>query len=147
MAKEIERKFLVQNCDYRHMAVESCHIEQGYLNRDIDATVRVRIRDDKAFLTVKGRNHGVVRDEWEYAIPADDARSMLRTCARGNIIEKRRYIVPFDGLTWEVDEFEGAHAGLVIAEVELPSADADVTLPSFIGAEVTGDPRYYNSNL
>ena len=139
MAKEIERKFLVTNDSYRHMATSSSHIEQGYLSRDPEATVRVRVRDDRAFLTVKGRNHGMVRDEWEYPIPVGDARIMLRRCARGSILQKRRYLVPFEGFTWEVDEFGGDHAGLVVAEVELPSADTVAPLPPFVGEEVTGD--------
>lgn len=147
MAKEIERKFLVKDSSYRHMASSSSHIEQGYLSRDPEATVRVRVRDDRAFLTVKGRNHGMVRDEWEYPIPVGDARIMLRRCARGSILQKRRYLVPFEGFTWEVDEFGGDHAGLVVAEVELPSADTVAPLPPFVGEEVTGDHHYYNSNL
>ena len=146
MAKEIERKFLVKDSSYRHMATSSSHIEQGYLSRDPEATVRVRVRDDRAFLTVKGRNHGMVRDEWEYPVPAADAEAMARL-APSTVIEKRRHIVPYGGLTWEVDEFIGRLAGLTVAEVELPSADVVVELPPFVGREVTGDAAYYNSNL
>lgn len=147
MSKEIERKFLVKNTNFKPLAVSSRKLMQGYLSRRIDSTVRVRVCDDCAFLTVKGRNHGIVRDEWEYAIPVADAREMLERCAEGTVIVKTRYNVPFDGLMWEVDEFHGNHEGLVVAEVELPSADAELSLPPFVGEEVTGDPRYYNSNL
>ncbi len=147
MAKEIERKFLVKNTSYREMSVERKDIEQGYLNREPRATVRVRIVGSEARLTVKGLNDGAVRDEWEYAVPVGEAREMIDRCASGRVIVKTRYIVPFGGRTWEVDEFGGSLAGLVVAEVELPSADADPALPPFVGEEVTGDPRYYNSSL
>ena len=147
MAKEIERKFLVTGDSYRALSSGSKHIEQAYLNRDPRATVRVRIVDGEARLTVKGINDGAVRDEWEYAIPVSDAREMIDRCATGRVIVKTRFIVPFGGRTWEVDEFEGSLTGLVVAEVELPTADAEVSLPPFAGEEVTGDPRYYNSSL
>ncbi len=147
MAKEIERKFLVINDNYHALAVCNSLIEQGYLNRDPDATVRIRIRDEHAFITIKSRNTGVVRDEWEYPIPAEDARDILRRCAKGNILEKCRYIVPYAGHNWEVDEFKGSREGLVVAEVELSSADEYIELPPFVGEEVTDDTRYYNSNL
>lgn len=147
MAKEIERKFLVENTNFEAFSTCRHEIMQGYLSRRIDATVRVRIMDDRAFLTVKGRNHGVVRDEWEYEIPVADARDMLQRCAEGSVISKTRYLVPFGGYTWEVDAFHGAHEGLIVAEIELPSAETSFPLPSFVGREVTGDPRYYNSNL
>ncbi len=146
MAKEIERKFLVMNSKYKELATDSCDMAQGYLSTDIDATVRVRISGDGALITVKSRNRGAVRDEWEYAIPVDDARQMLAIC-KGNVIEKTRYYVPEGELTWEIDEFHGVHSGLVVAEIELPDADYPVTFPSFVGKEVTGDPRYYNSTL
>ena len=147
MAKEIERKFLVENANFEAFSTRSYEITQGYLSRRVDATVRVRIRDDKAFLTVKGRNQGIVRDEWEYEIPVSDARDMLDRCAEGAVLSKTRHIVPFEGHVWEVDVFHGSHEGLVVAEVELPSDDAEFPLPSFVGKEVTGDPRYYNSNM
>lgn len=147
MAKEIERKFLVRDNTYRKLASDSRHIVQAYLCRDPRATVRVRIIDQEARLTVKGRNDGAVRDEWEYAIPLDDAREMIERCSSGTIIEKTRYIVDFGGWRWEVDEFAGCHSGLVVAEIELPSADSEFARPPFIGEEVTGDPRYYNSSL
>lgn len=147
MAKEIERKFLVKSTAYRDLSVEQHTILQGYLNRDADATVRVRICDGIAFLTIKGRNHGIIRDEWEYAIPDKDGREMLERCAKGNIIEKTRYIVHSGGFRWEIDEFHGIHDGLVVAEIELPAENTDFDLPEFIGEEVTGNPQYYNSNL
>lgn len=147
MAKEIERKYLVTDTSYREVATEKRHIIQAYLNRDPKATVRVRIAGDMAFLTIKGKNSGAVRDEWEYTIPISDARNMIERCATGRIIEKTRYIVPFGGHLWEVDEFGGELEGLTVAEIELPSADTEFSLPSFIGDELTGDPRYYNSSL
>lgn len=146
MAKEIERKFLVTDNSYKAMAVKSVHIIQGYLSRSREATVRVRIKDDHAFLTIKGITEGISRNEWEYEIPMADAREMLANC-EGTVIDKMRYIVPFEGFTWEVDEFGGKLAPLCIAEVELPSADASPILPPFVGADVSGNPAYYNSNL
>lgn len=147
MAKEIEKKYLVKSYSYRETASSRHSIVQGYLCRDINATVRIRILDDKAFLTIKGRNHGIARDEWEYAIPPADAREMLERCTKGSVIEKTRYIVPSGDLNWEIDEFHGVHSGLVLAEIELPDEKTDFCLPEFIGTEVSGDPRYYNSNL
>lgn len=147
MGKEIERKFLVRNDSYKKMATRCIEIRQGYLSRAKEATVRVRTCGEKAFLTVKGPNAGAVRSEWEYLIPTADALEMLREIAQGKVIEKTRYIIDYRGQTWEVDEFHGCHQGLVTAEIELPSEDAPFSRPDFIGEEVTGDPRYYNSNL
>ena len=147
MAKEIERKFLVANDTYLEMETSRIEIIQGYLCRDPESTVRVRVTGDKACLTVKGPNTGAVRDEWEFAIDPPQARQMLASVARGPVIEKTRHIVPFGGLVWEVDEFHGQLAGLCIAEVELPTADTEVAIPPFAGSEVTGNPAYYNSNL
>jgi adenylate cyclase len=147
MAKEIERKFLVKDTIFKAMAVKSMHIRQAYLSRNPGATVRVRLRDDEAYLTIKGRTIGATRDEWEYAIPVDDAQSMIDRLADGTVIDKTRYIVPFGGMMWEVDEFHGAHSGLVVAEIELTSENQAIDLPPFIEREVTGDSRYYNSNL
>ncbi|MGM9826931.1 MAG: CYTH domain-containing protein [Muribaculaceae bacterium] len=145
MAIEIERKFLVANTDYKAMASHSEPICQGYLSVDPDRTVRVRIKGEHGFLTVKSRTHGLTRGEWEYEIPVGDARELLALCP--NPLEKRRWYVEYEGHVWEVDEFGGSHAGLCVAEVELQSADETVTVPGFIGREVTGDPRYYNSSL
>lgn len=145
--KEIERKFLVKDDSFKSMASESFNIIQGYLSREPEATVRVRVRDNEAFLTVKGRNDGIVRDEWEYPIPTGDARQMLERCCEGTVIDKVRHIVPFGGFVWEVDVFGGSLSGLTVAEIELPSADTLFERPPFVGREVTGDPRYFNSNL
>lgn len=147
MAKEIERKFLVTDDSYRDMSARSVEVMQGYLSTRKEATVRVRIWGDCGYLTVKGANAGAVRDEWEYAVPVADAREMLERLASGTVIAKTRHIVEYGGRTWEVDEFHGSLSGLVVAEVELPSESAAVELPPFVGQEVTGDPRYYNSNL
>ena len=147
MATEIERKFLVVGDGWKALAQSSSVIRQGYLSSNAKATVRVRSWDDQgAALTLKGRVSGMSRPEYEYDIPVEDARELL-DMAQPHLVEKRRHIVPFAGLTWEVDVFEGRHAGLVIAEVELESEAQDVTLPDWIGAEVTNDERYYNASL
>lgn len=147
MATEIERKFLVVSDSFRASAVESRHIIQGYITRSQDRVVRVRVAGDCGYLTVKTANTGAVRGEWEFAIPVADARDLLGIC-QGRIIAKTRYIIPADnGLRWEVDVFENDLAGLVTAEIELPSADTPFTLPAFVGREVTDDPRYFNSAL
>lgn len=143
---EIERKFLIADLDAAvGAAVGSSEIAQGYLSTNPDATVRVRIRDNRGFITVKSKNHGIERGEWEYEIPATDARELL-TLSQTPVLRKVRYLVPFEGFTWEVDVFSNP-AGLVLAEVELPSADTEPPLPSWLGPEVTGNPAYYNSNL
>lgn len=147
MAQEIERKFLVNGTSYLPMATHAINIQQGYLSRNIDSTVRIRISDNKAFITIKSRNQGAKRHEWEYPIPVDEAHEMLQECAVGKILSKTRYIVPFDGFTWEVDIFHGAQDGLAVAEIELPDENTPFNLPPFAGKEVTGNPQYYNSNL
>lgn len=146
MGIEIERKYLVKDDSYKQMSVKHSHVSQGYLNRDPMRTVRVRLLDDKGFLTVKGVTRHAEREEYEYEIPASDARSMLRICEDG-ILTKTRWYVPYDGFIWDVDEYGGHIAPLVVAEIELPSADTPHNLPPFVGEEVTGDPRYYNSSL
>ena len=147
MAKEIERKFLVRDKSYRPMAVKSYEIQQAYISSDPDRTVRVRIKGSTAFLTVKTRNEGCVRNEWEFEIDVQSAMEMIDSCC-GKRIHKTRYCVESsDGYIWEVDEFHGRHEGLVVAEIELPAADCSFILPSFAGEEVTGNPRYYNSSL
>ncbi len=147
MATEIERKFLVANDGFRRLSTASVRIRQGYLSPRPEATVRVRLKGDRGFLTVKGRNCGAVRSEWEYEVPAADAAAMLDICS-GAIIDKVRHIVPGpDGLVWEVDEFASPCPGLIVAEVELPAADYPVVLPDWVGREVTGDPHYYNSAI
>ncbi len=146
MALEIERKFLVINSLFKELAYRCEEIRQGYLNRLPERTVRVRTLDDNGFLTVKGKNKGAVRHEFEYDIPFEDACSMLKMC-EPPLVEKSRYLVDYEGLTWEVDEYHGSREGLIVAEVELPSEDFEYKKPPFAGKEVTGDPSYYNSNL
>lgn len=157
MGVEREHKYLVRDESYKSSAVSCVKISQGYISDNPDGTVRVRIADDKAWITVKSRNRGDTRNEWEYPIPVIDAQQMLVHLCRKPIIEKKRYIVWFAGYRWEVDEFAGDLSGLTIAEIELQSQsnaegsilNNDVTyeLPSWVGENVTGDPRYYNSNL
>lgn len=146
MAQEIEYKYLVKNDGYRKISIESVLIRQGYLNRDPERTVRIRTKGNRGYLTVKGKNEGAVRAEFEYEIPLEDAEKMLALC-RPPLLEKVRFIVPFDGHVWEVDEFLGHKAGLVTAEIELPDEHEAFSIPDFIGENVTGRLEYYNSNL
>ena len=145
---EIERKFLVKDESFKSMATESHRLTQGYICKENGRTVRVRLWDDKGYLTIKGAGSasGMSRYEWEKEISAEDARDLFMLCQSG-IIDKTRYIVPVDGKTFEVDEFYGENVGLVMAEIELESEDAAFTRPSWLGKEVTGDRRYYNSML
>lgn len=143
---EIERKFLVINDTFKEMSESHVEIEQGYLNRDPERTVRVRRKGDKAFLTVKGLTTGIRREEYEYEIPMTDAQNMLEICLP-SVVRKTRWHVLYAGHMWEVDEFHGHLQGLILAEVELPSEDTQVTLPSFVGEDVSSDPRYFNSVL
>jgi CYTH domain-containing protein len=147
MAQEIERKFLVSG-DYQTMATDHIRITQGYISSAHGRTVRVRIAGNKAFLTIKGASNasGTSRFEWEKAIDVDDARQLMELCEPG-MIDKIRHIVPFGGHRFEVDEFLGENAGLVVAEVELSSEDEFFERPPFLAQEVTGDRRYYNSSL
>lgn len=147
MGKEIERKFLVADDSYLSMAGSSRHIMQAYLSTNPDATVRLRVLDDEAFITVKSRNKGCERGEWEYRVPSADVAEMLEACKIDQVIDKTRHYVDYHGNCWEVDQFHGRLDGLVLAEIELPSADCHFDIPPFAGREVTGDPRYYNSNL
>lgn len=144
--KEREHKYLVCNDTWREREVSHIEITQGYLCRDPHTTVRVRLCGNDGFLTVKGITCGDTRDEFEYSIPYEDASEILKFCS-GHVVRKIRHFVPFDGLMWEIDEFLGPHAPLYIAEVELPEDMQSWPLPSFAGTDVTGDPRYYNSNL
>jgi len=146
MGKEIERKFLVKNRTWEDEA-QGKYYHQGYLSSERERVVRVRIAGDDAFLTIKGINKGAIRDEFEYPLPQEDASYMLKNLCEQPTIEKYRYRIPFEDHVWEVDKFLGENTGLVIAEVELKSEEERVTLPDWIGEEVTGDPRYYNSNL
>ena len=147
MAQEIERKFLISGDGWRSNVQSSARLQQGYLSTSAKATVRVRIYDDnKAVLTLKGKPEGIARAEFEYAIPLEDARELMEM-ARPNVIEKRRHKVPFEDHIWEVDVFEGHHAGLVLAEVEMESIDEHVRLPAWVGREVSDDDRYANASL
>ena len=146
---EIERKFLVVG-DFKSQAVSSTHIAQGYIASGNGRTVRVRIRGDKGYLTIKGPSNkeGLARFEWEREISLDEAKALMTICEPG-IVEKTRWLVPSeDGKhTWEIDVFEGDNKGLIMAEIELGSEDETFKKPDFIGKEVTGDRRFYNSHL
>jgi len=148
MAQEIERKFLVLDDSFKHEAFSKSHIVQGYICSERGRTVRVRIRDDRAYLTIKGpsENGGLSRYEFEREIPLEDGRQMMQLCEPG-IIDKTRWLVKSGNHTFEVDEFFGDNEGLVVAEVELANEDEPFKKPHFIGKEVTGDRRYYNSQL
>jgi len=153
MAIEIERKFLVTGDGWRVAAHDVIPMAQGYINDmgaldrgDQKASVRVRIEGDGAALNLKSRTLGRSRQEFDYPIPVADARELLALCV-GGIVEKRRHLVHHDGLLWEVDEFLGDNAGLVVAEVELDHADQEVTLPHWAGEDVTDQARYYNVAL
>ncbi|MCQ2138395.1 MAG: CYTH domain-containing protein [Bacteroidales bacterium] len=146
---EIERKFLVKG-DFRQEAYASSHIVQGYLSVNRLNSVRVRIRDDKGYITVKGKstNGGLSRFEWEKEISAQEALDLLTLAEPGTIDKTRHLVKNTDGVhTWEVDEFHGANEGLTMAEIELSSEDDTFDKPEWLGEEVTGDPRYYNSSL
>ncbi len=146
MGKEIERKFLVNGDGWRALA-EPVKYRQGYLSTVKERTVRVRTIDDKGYLTIKGITTGVTRAEYEYEIPAADADRMLTDLCEKPLIEKSRSTIALGGLDWEVDEFFGDNQGLIVAEVELQSADQAVAKPAWVGQEVSGDSRYFNSNL
>ena len=146
---EIERKFLVPDEAYKQKAVKAIRIRQGYIAHDAGRTVRVRIADDKGFLTIKGPSRdGISRQEWEREIPLQDAEDLFLLCKEG-AIDKTRYIIPIPetGRKWEVDEFYGDNEGLVMAEIELGSPEEPYARPAWLGEEVTGDKRYYNSHL
>ncbi len=146
MAQEIERKFMVVG-EYKHLAHSSMHLVQGYIASG-RRTVCVRLSDDRAWLTIKGpsRDGGLTRYEWEHPIEAKEAMELLQL-AEGALIDKRRWLVNYEGHTFEVDEFAGQNEGLVIAEVELRSADEEFATPVWLGREVTGERRFYNSHL
>lgn len=145
MGKEIERKYLVKNTDWKAAATGTL-FRQGYLNSAKERVVRARTMGERAALTIKGITTGATRLEFEYDIPLADARELLELCEQP-LIEKTRYKVDHAGLTWEIDEFHGVNEGLIVAECELESEDQAVELPDWVGEEVTSDPRYYNSNL
>ncbi len=147
MGVEIERKFLVADESWRESATSATAIMQGYLAATPSATVRVRVRGEEAFLTIKGATSDVTRSEYEYPIPLGDAAAMLRELAQGPIIEKVRHIVPVGDHEWELDVFAGDNEGLVLAEIELGDADEAFAKPDWAGSEVSDDPRYFNVNL
>lgn len=146
MGLEIERKFLVTGSAWRQDA-DSVVLRQSYLSADPERTVRVRIESMTATLTIKGKSIGATRHEWEYQIPLEDANQLLDMLCQGPLIEKRRHKIRQGDLMWEVDEFLGENAGLVVAEIELASEDQPFDKPDWLGREVTGDARYFNSSL
>ena len=146
MAIEIERKFLVKNDSWKE-GVEGKVYRQGYLSREKGRIVRVRTVEERAFLTIKGAGDGVSRPEYEYEIPVGDGQELLDTLCEHPLIVKNRYQIPFGGMVWEVDEFLEENSGLIVAEIELSSPDQPFDKPPWLGIEVTGDSRYYNSSL
>ncbi len=146
MPKEIERKFLVKDDSWRSPDPGKRY-RQGYLSTVKERTVRVRTAGDKGFITVKGISTGATRSEYEYEIPLADANEMLDQLCERPLIEKTRCRIPFAGLVWEVDEFDGDNLGLITAEVELKDEKQAVSIPDWVGEEVTGDSRYFNANI
>jgi adenylate cyclase len=146
MGVEIERKFLVTGDAWRALG-EPALLRQGYLSTDPARTVRVRIENGQGVLTIKGKNSGATRGEWEYPIPVDEAAELLDTLCPAPLVEKHRTRVTVGNHVWEVDEFLGANQGLLVAEIELAAEDEIFLLPEWVGAEVTGEQRYYNSSL
>ena len=148
MSIEIERKFLVRDNCYKEMAYHSDRIAQGYICRQGGNSTRVRVRGNKGYLTIKGPSidGGLSRYEWEKEITESEAWELMKLCPTP-VIDKTRYLVEFGGHTFEVDEFYGENEGLVVAEIELTSLDEEFSRPPFLGDEVTGDSKYYNSSL
>lgn len=146
MGIEIERKFLLTSTSWKELAPGTSY-RQGYLNSTKERTVRVRTIDDKGFLTIKGLSVGATRIEYEYEIPVADAEHLLDDLCEKPLIEKNRYKITYGGFVWEVDEFFGENKGLIVAEIELESEDQSFDKPEWVGQEVTGDPRYFNSSL
>lgn len=145
MGTEIERKFLVDGTQWKDYPATL--LRQGYVCRSPDHVVRVRTDGERGILTIKGSTHGMSRPEFEYVIPLSDADELLDGICEKPLIEKRRYLVEYGGKKWEVDEFLGENAGLVVAEIELQSEDEVIQRPEWVGMEVTDDPRYFNANL
>ncbi len=146
MATEIERKFLVRSDEWRSLVRERVHMRQGYLSSGSRCSIRARVAGDEAFLNLKAKRSGMTRAEYEYPIPRQDAEEILALC-EGPLIEKYRHEIPLGKHVWEIDEFEGDNAGLIVAEIELDSEDEPFEHPSWLGEEVTHDERYYNFNL
>ena len=147
MALEIERKFLVKG-DFKTESYQSTRVTQGYLSSVPERTVRVRVKGEKGFLTIKGKGNtsGTSRYEWEKEIPVEEAKELLQLCEPG-IIDKTRYLIRHEGHLFEVDEFHGENNGLVIAEIELKNENENFSRPAWLGEEVTGDRKYYNAML
>ena len=146
MAQEIERKFLIQDTSIVN-SLAGERLTQGYLSHDKNATVRVLIAGTTGWLTIKGKTVGATRSEFEYPVPQEDARQMLDELCGAGVIDKTRYRLPQGELCWEIDVFHGDNDGLIVAEIELPSEDSPFDKPDWLGEEVTGDARYYNSAL
>jgi adenylate cyclase len=146
MGIEIERKFLLASDAWRGQGTATV-LRQGYLCADPTRTVRVRIEGEQGVLTIKSKSEGASRGEWEYPIPLEEAAELLERLCERPLVEKTRHRIEHAGFTWEVDEFVGENAGLIVAEIELPAEDTAFEKPDWIGQEVTGDKRYYNSNL
>jgi len=144
MAQEIERKFLILNDDWKQHVSHSDYYRQGYLSGSDKCSIRIRISNDKAFLNIKSATLGIQRTEFEYEIPLDEGMEMLQRFCSGAVIEKTRYFVPLQNHVWEIDVFDGANAGLVVAEIELDDVDEVFVRPDWLGEEVSDDPRYYN---
>ncbi|HHI77339.1 MAG TPA: CYTH domain-containing protein [Gammaproteobacteria bacterium] len=147
MATEIERKFLVRDDSWREAVERSIPMRQGYLQRDDRRSVRVRIFGDRAHINIKASDDGIHRHEFEYEIPLEDAEALFRHVVEGPVVEKVRHELHYGDHLWEVDEFQGANAPLVLAEIELQHADEPFERPPWLGQEVSSDRRYYNSNL
>ena len=146
MGVEIEKKFLLKNEDWKTQCTKGVKIKQGYLNSHTERTVRVRLSDGKGKITIKGKTENITRKEFEYQIPYKEALSLIQLCETP-IIEKTRFKIKQENLTWEIDQFGGENIGLIIAEVELESENQILTLPSWVGQEVSQDSKYYNSSL
>ena len=146
MPSEIERKFLLASSEWRSSVTESRRIAQGYLSRDPERTVRVRISGEKAFMTIKGKTEGISRTEIEFRLPLETAQNILPLCFQP-LIDKTRHLIPHGGHLWEIDEFHGANAGLIVAEIELEAEDTAFARPAWLGEEVSHDFRYTNASL
>lgn len=146
MPLEIERKYLIKSDDWKNYTNKKIIIKQGYLSSNPDSTVRIRLTNKKAFITIKSKTTGITRSEYEYGIPISDARELLNLCTKP-LIQKTRYIVVQNKSRWEVDIFEGVNEGLEIAEIELENADELIIKPDWLGEEVSDDSRYFNSSL
>ncbi|MBC8343034.1 MAG: CYTH domain-containing protein [Bacteroidetes bacterium] len=146
MGIEIERKYLLKNDSWKKDS-KGTYIHQGYLNRSEDRTVRIRIAGSNAYVTIKGKSQGISRSEFEYEIPVKDAQTMLDTLCEQTCIEKHRYQQTYGQHVWQIDEFHGDNQGLFLAEIELSMENEKFEIPPWIGKEVSGNPRYFNSNL